>query len=308
MVERPLRELDTEARAGQFEDLGDRATHEVVRAVVAGHDAVVAAVLEAADQIATLADAAAERLARGGRVIYAGAGAAGRAAATDASEWAPTFNVPERTVIALLAGAHASPGSAAEAAAEDDAAAGAAELDRQNPGPADLVIGVSASGRTPYTLGVLKAARDARALTGAIVCQSGSPLAELADYPVHVPVGPEIVAGSSRLKAGTAQKLVLNAFSTAVMARRGRILGNLMGCLRISNEKLRQRAEAVCQAATGCDPAAARRALEESGDTLEVALVMLRAQVDAGAARAALEATGGHLPHALERLAGEAGA
>lgn len=308
MDERPIRELDTEARASEFEDLSERPTVEVVRSVVAGHDAVISAVLDAADQVAALADLAADCLENGGRVIYAGAGAAGRAAATDASEWSPTFNVPERTVIALLAGAHAPPGSAAEAAAEDDSAAGAAEIDGLRPGVADLVIGVSASGRTPYTLAAVRTARAAGAVTAGIVCQPGSPLAELADYAVEVPVGPEVIAGSSRLKAATAQKLVLNAFSTAVMARRGRILGNLMGCLRISNQKLRQRAEAICEEATGCDREAARHALEQSGDRLEVALIMLRAGVDAAAARAALEATGGHLPASLEQLLGREGA
>jgi len=302
MGERPIRELDTEARAAGLDDLGSRPTVEVVQAVVAGHDVVIAAVLGAAGDIAALADAAAERLARGGRVIYAGAGAAGRAAATDASEWAPTFNVPEHTVIALLAGAGEPPGSAAEAAAEDDAAAGASELAALTPRPDDVCVGVSASGRTPYTLGALTAAREAGAFTGAMVCQSGSALAKLADLVVELPVGPEVVAGSSRLKAATAQKLALNAFSTAVMARRGRILGNLMACLRVSNAKLRQRAAAVCQAATGCDADAARRALSEAGENLEVALVMLHTGAGGAAARAALEASGGHLPEAIARL------
>jgi N-acetylmuramic acid 6-phosphate etherase len=132
-----------------------------------------------------------------------------------------------------------------------------------------------------------------------VVCASGSALAELADLVVEVPVGPEVVAGSSRLKAASAQKLVLNAFSTTVMARRGRVLGNLMACLRVSNEKLRQRAAGICQAATGCDSAAARDAIERSDGVLEVALVMLARSVNPAAARAALDAAGGNLPEAL---------
>src|SRR5947209_7483560 len=151
MTEPPICDLDTEARALELSHLGRRTAVEVVRAVVGGHDAVLASVLAAAEDIAALAEAAAEQLAGGGRVIYAGAGAAGRAAVADASEWTPTFNVAPDSVIALLAGVDAVAGSVEEAAAEDDAAAGAAAVRALAVSAGDLCIGVSASGRTPYT-------------------------------------------------------------------------------------------------------------------------------------------------------------
>jgi N-acetylmuramic acid 6-phosphate etherase len=296
---RPINELETEARADGLEDLHRRSAADVVRAVAGGHDEVVAAVVTAAPAIGALADAAAALLAAGGRVIYAGAGAAGRIAALDASEWAPTFGVAAGTVVALLAGAAETAGSAAEAAAEDDALAGAADMAALAPGPLDLCVGVSASGRTPYVLGAVGAAVQAGARVGAVTCRPGSALGQLADHAVEVPVGPEVVAGSSRLKAGTAQKLVLNAFSTAVMVRRGRVLGNLMVGMRVSNEKLRARALAVCAAATGCDEPAALEALEAADWALDVAVVALLRGFDVDAARGALAATGGHVPEAL---------
>jgi N-acetylmuramic acid 6-phosphate etherase len=229
-----------------------------------------------------LVDAAA---ARSGRVIYAGAGSAGAMAAADAAEWGPTFSF--EGVVALVAGAALPAGSEREAA-EDDTAAGAAELRGLTPGPEDVVVAVSASGSTPYALGALGAAREARALTAAIVCVPGAPLAELADHAVVLAVGPEVIAGSTRLKAGTAQKLALNAFSTALMVRRGRTYGNLMSSMRVANAKLRERAVRICCLGAGCDDAAARAALAAAGDDLEVALVMLLAGVDAAAARARL--------------------
>ena len=255
--------------------------------------------MRAAPAIGELAEAAAAAVAAGGRVIYAGAGAAGRIAALDASEWAPTFGVPVGTVVALLAGTAETAGSAGEAAAEDDAVAGAADMTALAAGALDLCIGVSASGRTPYVLGAVSAAAEAGARVGAVTCQPRSAVGQLADYVVEVPVGPEVVAGSSRLKAGTAQKLVLNAFSTAVMVRRGRVLGNLMVGMRASNEKLRARAVAVCVAATGCSDSAAREALDAADWALDVAVVALLRGSDVDAARAALAATGGHVPEAL---------
>ncbi|HYZ28194.1 MAG TPA: N-acetylmuramic acid 6-phosphate etherase, partial [Thermoleophilaceae bacterium] len=224
---------------------------------------------------------------------------AGRVAALDASEWTPTFGVPVGTVVALVAGAGEVAGSAAEVAAEDDALGGAADVAALAPGPLDLCIGVSASGRTPYVLGAVGAAGQAGARVGAVTSQPGSVLGQLADYAVEVPVGPEVIAGSSRLKAGTAQKLLLNAFSTAVMVRRGRVLNNLMVGMCIANEKLRARALAVCVAATGCGEAVARETLEATDWALDVAVVALLRGVDAEAARAALKASGGHIPEAL---------
>jgi N-acetylmuramic acid 6-phosphate etherase len=265
---------------------------------------VLDAVAAAEPAIAALADATAPRMHAGGRVIYVGAGSGGRLAAADAAEWSPTFGVPDGSVVALLAGADEPPGSYAEAAAEDDAEAGAAAVRALAPGPFDVVIGVTASGTTPYVLGALAAVADgshrgapARALLAAVSC---APLATSVDLRIEVPVGPEAICGSTRLKAGTAQKLVLNAFSTAVMVRRGRTYGNLMAGMRVANAKLRERAVRVCLLATGCDEATARRALRECHDDVGQAVVMLVAGVDAPTARARLQAADGAIRVAAE--------
>jgi N-acetylmuramic acid 6-phosphate etherase len=285
--------LETEGRAGRS-DLDLRPTAEIVRAVVRGHRDVVAAVEAAEPAIAQLVDAAAERLEAGGRVVYAGAGSAGWLAFVDAMEWEPTFSVP---AIALVAGAEHPPGSPAEAAAEDHEAAGAAAVRALDPRPEDVIVAVSASGRTPYALGALGAAGGA--LTAAIVCAKDSELTRRAEIAVEVPVGAEVISGSTRLKAGTAQKLVLNAFSTALMVRRGRTLGDLMTSMRVANSKLRDRATRICQAATGCDEAAARAALAATSDDIALAILVLAGDTDVATARAALDAAGGNLRSAL---------
>lgn len=295
-----LGDLETEGRVPALSDLDRRPAAEIVRAVVGGHHDVLVAVEAAEPAIAALVDAAVARLDAGGRVIYAGAGSAGWLAFVDASEWGPTFSVPDGAIVALVAGSEHRAGSPAEAAAEDDAAAGAAAVRALAARAEDVVIAVSASGRTPYALGALDAAREAGALCGAVVAATGSELARRAELAVEVPVGAEAVSGSTRLKAGTAQKLVLNAFSTAVMVRRGRTLGDLMTSMRVANAKLRDRAVRVCRAATGCAEPAARGALAAADDDVAVAIVMLARGVDASAARARLDAAGGALRAALE--------
>jgi N-acetylmuramic acid 6-phosphate etherase len=278
----------TEGRDTRLADLDLRPTIEVVRALNDASAAVVDVLRDAEAAIAALVDAVASRR---GRVVYAGAGSAGQMAVADAAEWGPTFSVADDGVVALLAGAGLPPGPEREAA-EDDFAAGAAEVRAQRCTPEDAVVAVSASGRTPYALGALEAALGAGALTGAVVCATGAPLAELADHPVVLDVGPEVIAGSTRLKAATAQKLCLNAFSTALMVRRGRTYGNLMSGMRVANAKLRERAVRICCDGAECDEAAARAALAAAGDELEIALVMLLARVDAPAARSRLAAAG----------------
>jgi N-acetylmuramic acid 6-phosphate etherase len=271
-------------------------TADVVRAVVEGHDVVLAAVAAVQQEIAELVEAAA---ARSGRVVYVGAGTGGRVAAMDACEWGPTFGVPDGAVVAVLAGAGLVPGSFADEASEDDAAAGAAAMAELGIEGADVVIGVSASGSTPFLVGALQAAVAAGALTAAVVGQRGSPLADLVGIAIEVPVGHEVVTGSTRLKAGTAQKLVLNAFSTALMVRRGRTVGGLMGGMRVANQKLRGRAMHVCVEATGCSEETARAALTEAGWQLDAALVMIAAGVGPDAARERLRTTGGAIEEAM---------
>jgi N-acetylmuramic acid 6-phosphate etherase len=298
--EQEIAGLSTEASDPALAELDRLGTAEVVRAVVRGHDEVLVAIAAVEGVVARLADAAAERMDRGGRVIYAGAGSGGRVALLDATEWGPTFSVPDHAVVALVAGAQHAPGSPEEAAAEDDAAAGAAAVRALEPAADDVVVGVSASGRTPYVLGAIAEAAAAGALTAAVTSHPSSRLAAAVDIPIEVLVGPETIAGSTRLKAGTAQKLVLNAFSTAVMVRRGRTLGNLMVGMRVANEKLRARAARVCVLATGCSEAQARAALAAASDDLAVAVVSLGRGIGADEARRRLEATGGAVRAALE--------
>jgi N-acetylmuramic acid 6-phosphate etherase len=274
----------TEGHDAAFADLDLRSTAEIVRALNDANAVVLDALREAEDGIAALVDAAASR---SGRVIYVGAGSAGAMAAADAAEWGPTFSVPDDAVVALVAGADL-PGGALREAAEDDHEAGARELLALAPTADDVVVAVSASGSTRYAIGALTAARERGALTAAIVCAPDGPLAELAELAVVLPVGPEVIAGSTRLKAGTAQKLALNAFSTALMVRRGRTYGNLMSGMRVANAKLRERALRICRLASGCDEDAARAALGAADEDLEVALVMLLAGVDASEAHARL--------------------
>jgi N-acetylmuramic acid 6-phosphate etherase len=278
----------TEGHDPALADLDLRPTAEIVRALNDANAVVLDALRDAEDDLAALVDAAA---ALPGRVIYVGAGSAGAMAAADAAEWGPTFSVADGAVVALVAGAQLPEGALREGA-EDNADAGAAQLRALTPTAQDVVVAVSASGSTPYAIGALAAAHERGALTAAIVCVPGSALAELADHRVVLAVGPEVIAGSTRLKAGTAQKLALNAFSTALMVRRGRTYGNLMSGMRVANAKLRERAVRVCCLGAGCDEDAARTALAASDDDLEVALVMLLTGADASEAHARLLVAG----------------
>jgi N-acetylmuramic acid 6-phosphate etherase len=273
-----------------------RSADELVHAVVEGHDEVMAAVRAAEPRIAELVEAAVDRA----RVIYVGAGTGGRLAAMDACEWGPTYGVPDEAVVTLLAGEGLEPGSYEDEASEDDADGGAAAMRALAPSADDVVVGVSASGSTPFVVGALEAA--GAALTAAVTCRAGSPLAALADIAIEVPVGDEVVSGSTRLKAGTAQKIVLGAFSTALMVRRGRTVGHLMAGMRVSNTKLRGRAVSVCVGAIGCDEATARDALERAGWQLDAAVVMLATGSGLDEARERLAAAGGAIPQAMRAI------
>jgi N-acetylmuramic acid 6-phosphate etherase len=289
----------TEATDPGLVDLDRLSTADVVRAVVGGHDQVLSAVRAVERDIAALADTTAERMARGGRVIYVGAGSAGRVGLLDAAEWSATFGLADDAVVALVAGTGLVPGCPEEAAAEDDRGEGATSIRQLGTGRDDVVVGLSASGRTPYVLAAMAVAAEAGALTAGVTCERGSQLSRSVDVAIEVPVGPEVISGSSRLKAATAQKLILNAFSTAVMVRRGRTLGNLMACMRVANEKLRDRAIRICVTATGCTEDAAADALAAAGDDLPVAVVSLARDVDARQARRYLDAAGGAIGQAL---------
>jgi N-acetylmuramic acid 6-phosphate etherase len=287
--------------AAPVSDLDLRSTREIVQALDAANADVLEAVVASEAALARLVDAVAGRIGAEGRVIYVGAGSAGLVAALDASEWTPTFGWPQDRIVAVVAGSSLPPGPERDAA-EDDAEVGASELARLDPGERDVVVGVSASGETPYVLGALAVASRTDALTAAVVCRSGSSLADSCEHALEAVVGPEVMTGSTRLKAGTAQKLLLNAFSTALMVRLGRTYGNLMTGMRVGNEKLRARAERMGELVTGRPAAQVAEALDASGNDVRVAILMLARGLDERAARARLEEAGGVLRSAMEEV------
>jgi N-acetylmuramic acid 6-phosphate etherase len=293
-----LDDLVTETRGG-IDDYEDRSTLELVELMNEDDATVPAVVGEASSAIAAVIDAAVDRLKRGGRLIYAGAGSSGRIGLLDADECQATFSTDPGQVVGLLAGAGLTP--LEQEAAEDDAEAGRNDVAGLDLSPSDVVIGVSASGRTPYTLAVLEAARAAGALTASVVSAPDSPLAALAEHEIQVVTGPEFLAGSTRLRAGTAQKLVLNTISTVSMIRLGKTYGDLMVDVRASNEKLAARARRIVGTATGASPEEVERALVDADGRAKVAIVSLLAGLDADASRARLEESAGDIRSALGR-------
>jgi N-acetylmuramic acid 6-phosphate etherase len=292
-------ELITEAGSDPLAGYESRPTSELVTLMNAEDSTVPEAVAAAAPAIANAIDAIADRLRAGGRLIYVGAGSSGLIAALDASECEATFSTPPGVVVAVVAGGTAAT-PLANAAAEDDREAGSRELDLLDIRPEDAVVGVSASGSTPYVVGALEAATTAGALTACVVCAPGSTLGSLVDHEIVVVVGPEFIAGSTRLKAGTAQKLVLNAISTITMIRLGKTYGNLMVDVVAANEKLVGRVRRIVAAATGSEPAEIDEALAAADGDARVAIVSLVAGVDAAAARARLAASGRSIARAVE--------
>src|ERR687891_2833835 len=292
-------DLVTEARAGR-DDLDLLPARELVGLMNAEDASVAGAIGEALDAIAAAIEVISGRLRADGRLIYVGAGTSGRLAAADAAECVPTFNVSPELIQAIVAGGAEALWSSLERA-EDDAEAGRADLASLDAWAADAIVAVSASGRTPYVIAALELARSVGALTVAVSCNPGARASALADHPIEVPVGPEVIAGSTRLKAGTAQKMVLNMLSTATMIRLGRTYGDLMVDVRSVNEKLNARALRVVRLATGADDPEVVQALAASGHDAAGAGVMLKAAVDASGARRALESAGGSVREAIRR-------
>jgi N-acetylmuramic acid 6-phosphate etherase len=279
----------------------------VVRAMNREDARVAPAVRRALPAIARAVDAIVKSLRGGGRLLYVGAGTSGRLAALDAAECPPTFGMPRGMVQAMLAGGRRALTEASEGA-EDSAVQGARDLERRKVSARDVVVGIAASGTTPYVLGALELARRRGAQTIGIACNPGTPVIRAARIPIVVETGPEAVAGSTRLKAGTAQKMVLNLLSTAAMVRLGRVYDNWMVGVALTNEKLRRRGLRILEEATGASAAEAARAMRQSGhgrgnalraDRLRVALVMLKAGVSAEEARRRLESAGGSVRRAL---------
>ncbi|GIP38997.1 N-acetylmuramic acid 6-phosphate etherase [Paenibacillus sp. J31TS4] len=248
--------------------------------------------------IAQAVDRIADALAGGGRLFYVGAGTSGRLGVLDAYECPPTFGTPPELVQALLAGGLHK--TEADESAEDDAEQGAAELAERGVRAGDVVVGIAASGRTPYVLGALACAADAGAATIAVSCNAGSPLGRAAELAIEVEVGPEVLTGSTRLKAGTAQKLVLNMLSTAAMAKLGKVYRNLMVDMQASNGKLYERARRMVAMATGAGDEEVQTAMAASGGHVKTAIVLLLAGVSADEARARLAAADGRVREALQ--------
>ena len=274
-------------------------TPALVGALLADQALAAAAVMAAAAQLAQAVDAAVPRLRAGGRIVYVGAGTSGRLGVLDSVELHPTFSWPRERSPALLAGGQSAMFVAVEGA-EDDHAQGGADLRSLVPTAHDVVLLLAASGGTPYALGAAKAARAAGALTVGIVNNPGAPLAAACDIGVVLDTGPELISGSTRLKAGTAQKMALNTFSSSVMVRLNKVYGNLMVDVRATNAKLVRRALALTVRATGATEEAARQALAECGSSVKVAVVMLRAGVDAIEATRRLDAAEGSVHTALK--------
>lgn len=293
-----MKAAKTELENPRSRDLDRRATLEILR-ILNGEDARVAsAVRKALPAIARAVDQTVKALSSGGRLIYVGAGTSGRLAVLDAAECPPTFGVPPTTVQAVIAGGARALRYAAEEA-EDSATDGMQDLQRLRISRRDVVVGISASGATPYVLGALHFAKRRGAVTVGVTSNPHSPLARESAIAIAPDTGPEAITGSTRLKAGTAQKLVLNLLSTAAMVRLGRVYGNSMIYVALTNNKLRQRGAQMLEAAAGVDASTAQHALRQAGHNLPAALVMLKSGVNGRDAKRALAAARGNVRKAL---------
>jgi N-acetylmuramic acid 6-phosphate etherase len=291
--------LTTEAFRADLAEIDRLPTAEIAR-LMNGEDATVpTAIAGQLPRIAKAIDAIAERAGRGGRLIYAGAGTAGRLGVLDASECPPTFNTDPGEVVGLIAGGPGAMVTSVEGA-EDSPELAAADLDALGIGADDAVVGVSASGRTPYAIGAVDHARSRGALTVGLSCNADSALAAAADHGIEVVVGPELITGSTRLKAGTAQKLVLNMISTITMIRLGKTYGNLMVDVRASNEKLRARSRRIVSLATGASDAEIEAALAATDGEVKNAILTILGGVDGRTAASLLAQSRGHLRAALQ--------
>ncbi len=286
--------MSTEDANVKTTQLDQLATVDLLRIINDEDQKVALVVRRALPQIAQAVDAVVAAFARGGRLIYAGAGTSGRLGVLDAVECVPTFSVSPDLVIGLIAGGSPAMMRAVEGA-EDRRELGAADMQAIRLTAADVVVGIAASGTTPYVLGALAYAEGIGAVTVGISCNDPAPLLDQAQIKIALPVGAEVVTGSTRLKAGTAQKMTLNMISTAAMARSGKVYGNLMVDLQVTNEKLARRACRIVQQMTGVDETTAKSLLAAANNSTKVAIVMQRRGVDAETARELLQQANGFL-------------
>ncbi|MGJ0192139.1 N-acetylmuramic acid 6-phosphate etherase [Pantoea sp. RRHST58] len=294
-----LSQLITEGRNPASQNIDELSTDAMLR-VINNEDKKVALAVDAiVPQIAQTVDAIVAAFAQGGRLIYSGAGTSGRLGILDASECPPTFGTPRGQVVGLIAGGHRAILQAVENA-EDNREQGAQDLRDIQFSAKDVLVGIAASGRTPYVLGALEYARTLGATTAALTCNPNSAMAQAADIAITPVVGPEVVTGSSRMKAGTAQKLVLNMLTTGAMIRSGKVYGNLMVDVEATNQKLVQRQINIVMQATDSDEASASRALAACDGHCKTAILMLLADIDAEEARARLNRHQGFIRRALQ--------
>jgi N-acetylmuramic acid 6-phosphate etherase len=298
MTPRSLKALTTERPNPTSSDFDEKSSLEIARIINAEDTKVAPAVKRALPQIARAIDLVAAQLRKSGRLFYVGSGTSGRIGALDASEIPPTFSTSPKQVQFLIAGGPRALGAEAEAS-EDSRALGRSEMKKRRPGKNDVVIGIAASGRTPFTIAAIEYARSQGAQTIALTCNRNSPLERAAHFAIVTEVGPEVLAGSSRMKAGTAQKMVLNMITTGAMTRLGYVYGNLMVNLRLKNTKLAERGIAILQDAAHAGREDARRALSLAGQDVPLALVILKASVSREQATRALKATAGHVRKAI---------
>jgi N-acetylmuramic acid 6-phosphate etherase len=300
-----LAELVTEAVNQRTSNLDELDTLSLVTAINQEDKQVAGAVAKVLPQVAAAVDIIVDALKQGGRLFYVGAGTSGRLGVLDASECPPTYGVSPELVQGIIAGGYPALVRSSEGL-EDSKEEARKDLRERGVRAGDVVVALAASGRTPYAIAALEEARAVGARAIAVTCNPGSPMEQIAEVTIAPVVGPEVVAGSTRMKAGTAQKMVLNMLSTATMVKLGKVYGNLMVDVRPTNEKLMERAKRIIMQAAGVDYETAGKALAESGNDVKVAVVMCLCGVDAGRARAALAETGGFVRQAkrlLERAA-----
>ena len=293
-----LRRLGTEKTNAASADLDRKSSLEIARIINREDAKVAAAVKHALPQIAQAIDLIATALSKGGRLIYVGAGTSGRIAALDAAECPPTFNTDPKMVQFVIAGGSKALAAATEAD-EDSRALGRKQIAKKKPARKDVVVGIAASGRTPFTVAAVEYARARGAKTIAVTCNRNLQLEKAAHVAIVAEVGPEVVAGSTRMKAGTAQKMILNMLTTGAMTRLGYVYGNLMVNLHLKNEKLAERGLSILEKAAALDRRQARKILRAAGNRVPVALVMAKTGVSAVQASAALKKSSGHVRKAI---------
>lgn len=299
MVE--LQKIATEQRNPNTMNIDTLSTLDMVKLINREDHRVAEAVALVTDKIAEAVDVIAARLSTGGRLIYCGAGTSGRLGILDAVECPPTYSTDPETVQALMAGGYGAIFKAVEGA-EDSKELGKTDMQGIGFSGKDVLVGIAASGRTPYVLGAMEYAHSLGAAVISVTCCPGSEVDTRADIGISPMPGPEVITGSTRLKSGTAQKMVLNMLSTATMIKLGKVYGNLMVDVRASNEKLVERCVRIVRTATGADSVAARNALEQCGYSAKTAILMILCKIDAPTAEARLEKTHGRIAEALNNL------